>query len=267
MKPYKAYISDAQALAFYQQKANAEFWDGLWESKKIENIIRGTKDDGLYIPLVKKYLPKGSAVLEGGCGMGQLVYALQSHGYQIIGVDYATQTVQKINEIIPELDVRIGDVFNLEFADNAFDGYISVGVIEHFWEGYQPILQEMKRVLRSHGYLFISFPHLSFLRRLKIWLNIYPIKTKAEMDKQIDVFYQFALSSPRFIADLEAMGFRYVESIPYAGFKGFKDEIEILRPILQKIYDGKYAKFLWRYFDRVFTPFASHSILLVMQKT
>lgn len=262
----KIYLTDVQALAFYKQKATAEFWDKHWQTEQLQTIIRRTTDDKLFIPLVKKYLPKESTVLEGGCGMGQIVYALKHHGYKAIGVDYAAQTIQKVKEAVPELDVRVGDVFSLDFPDNSLDGYISVGVIEHFWEGYQPIIQEMKRVLRPGGYLFISFPYLSPLRRFKISLNIYPISTKQDMDKHMDTFYQFALSHARLKADLETAGFRYIESITYAGLKGFKDEVEWLQPLLQQIYDGKRAKYLWGYLDSLFKSIASHSALLVMQK-
>src|SRR5690606_4146133 len=147
MNQKKYYLSDKHVIAFYKQKANAEFWDKHWENQKIEAMIRSTTNDGLFIPLVQKHLPKGSAVLEGGCGRGQLVHALQHQGYKAIGVDFAVQTIKKIKEVVPELDVRVGDVFALDFPDNSLDGYISVGVIEHFWEGYQTILKEMIRVL------------------------------------------------------------------------------------------------------------------------
>jgi ubiquinone/menaquinone biosynthesis C-methylase UbiE len=37
-----------------------------------------------------------------------------------IGVDFAQQTVAKVNEGVPELDVRVADVRNLPFEDNEF---------------------------------------------------------------------------------------------------------------------------------------------------
>lgn len=262
----KIYLSDKRTLAFYREKATAEFWDKHWKTDQLQIIIRSTKDDGRFVPLVKKYLHKGSVVLEGGCGMGHIVHALQYQGYKAIGIDYAYQTVQKVKEAVPELDIRLGDVFALDLPDGSMDGYVSVGVIEHFWDGYTPILNEMRRVIKPGGFLFISFPYMSPLRRLKAFLKIYPVAQKKDMDEQVDTFYQFALF-PRLVqSDLETLGFQMVDFVTYAGLKGFKDEVRLLNSWLQEVYDGKRAKNLRGYLERLFKPFASHSALLVMRK-
>jgi len=62
MKTIQTYLPDKQAIA--------EFWDKYWEIDRLQAIIRGTKDDGRFVPLVKKYLAKQSVGLEGGCGRG-----------------------------------------------------------------------------------------------------------------------------------------------------------------------------------------------------
>jgi 2-polyprenyl-3-methyl-5-hydroxy-6-metoxy-1,4-benzoquinol methylase len=82
---------------------------------------------------LKKYLPyKNNRILEGGCGDGHLVDAMNYWGYKVVGVDFAPKTVAKIKEVMPGLDVRLGDVQALDFEDEYFDGYWSMGVIEHF---------------------------------------------------------------------------------------------------------------------------------------
>ncbi len=68
---------------------------------------------------------------------------MQAHGYQSAGVDFAKETIERVKEIIPKLDVRVGDVRDLQFPDNYLTGYWSLGVIEHFWDGYYDILEEM----------------------------------------------------------------------------------------------------------------------------
>jgi len=262
----KTYLPDRHALAFHREKATAEFWDKHWETDKLQEIIRGTKDDGLFVPLVKRYLPAESVVLEGGCGLGYIVHALQFQGYRAIGVDFAAQTIRKIKEVAPELDVRVDDVRALELPGSSLDGYVSVGVIEHFWEGHESIVREMYRTLRMGGFLFISFPYLSPLRRLKIFFRMYPSALKQELDLRADTFYQFALSSRRIQSDLEALGFELKEIVTYDGVKGLKDEVALLQPFLQPIYDGKRAPRWRRRLDRLFKPFASHCALLVLQK-
>ncbi|MBC7879018.1 MAG: class I SAM-dependent methyltransferase [Anaerolineales bacterium] len=262
----KVYLTDKQALAFYKQQATSKFWDKHWSTTDLQTVLRNSVDDRLFIPAVKRHLPKESVVLEGGCGMGHIVHALQYQGYKAIGIDFASETIKNINEAVPELDVRFGDVRALDIPDASLDGYISVGVIEHFWDGYTPIINEMRRTLRPGGFLFISFPYMSPLRRLKVFLKLYPIAEKQELNGQVDTFYQFALSPSCFQADLEALGFQLKEFLTYSGLKGFKDEVSLLQPWLQEVYEGRRATHLRSRLERLFKPFASHSALLVMQK-
>jgi len=266
LKTQKIYVCDKQAIAFFREKATPEFWDKHWSAADLQTVLRNSKDDRLFIPAVKRYLPKESMVLEGGCGMGHIVHALQYQGYKAIGIDFASETIKNIKEAVPELDVRFGDVRALDIPDASLDGYISVGVIEHFWDGYAPIINEMQRTLRPGGFLFISFPYMSPLRRLKAFLKFYPTAQKQDLDGQVDTFYQFALSPSRFLADIEALGFQLKDFLTYSGLKGFKDEVSLLQPWLQEVYDGKRAKRLRGRLERLFRPFASHSAFLVLQK-
>lgn len=262
----KIYLPDKQALAFYREKATAEFWDKHWSVGDLQTVLLNAKDDGLFVPLVKIYLAKESVVLEGGCGTGHIVRALQYQGYKAIGVDFASETIKSIKEAIPELDVRLGDVRALDFPDASLDGYLSVGVIEHFWEGYEAIMKEMYRTLKTGGFLFVSFPYMSPLRRLKVALRMYPFKESAALNDQQEQFYQFALAAEKVQADLESLGFQLKERLTYDGIKGFKDEVAFFKPCLQQVYDGKRAQ-QWRWrMDRFFLPFASHCALLVLQK-
>jgi SAM-dependent methyltransferase len=211
-------------------------------------------------------LPQGATVLEGGCGMGYIVHALQYQGYKAIGVDFASETINNIKQAVPELDVRLGDVRALDLPDNSLDGYISVGVIEHFWEGYMPIVREMHRTLKIGGFLFVSFPYLSPLRKLKVVLRMYPSAESKLLDDRQEQFYQFALADRKVRSDMEALGFTLKEKLTYDGIKGFKDEVAFLKPSLQEIYDGKRGRKWRHHLNGLLKPFASHCALLVLQK-
>ena len=65
------------------------------------------------------------------------------------------------------------DVRNLNFDDGFFDGYWSLGVIEHFYEGYERIIKEVNRVIKRNGFVFLTFPSLSFLRKFKSKWGLY----------------------------------------------------------------------------------------------
>jgi SAM-dependent methyltransferase len=157
------------------------------------------------VAVTAKYLPRGSRVLEGGCGRANKVKAMADAGFNPIGIDFAEASVKQARLDYPGLDIRQGDVRSLDFPDRFFDGYWSIGVIEHFWTGYDPILAEAARVLRPDGLLFLSAPWLSPYRKYKVRTGGYP---RVDCSGEPDSFYQFALSREEVCAQLALHGFR-----------------------------------------------------------
>jgi len=83
-----------------------------------------------------------------------------------------------------------------------------------------------------------------------------------------DNFYQFILNWKDVQANVEKYGFELVAKRPYDATKGIKDEISLLRPTLQKIYDsqnilGKSMRFS---ISLLFSMIAGHSMLLVFRR-
>jgi len=68
-----------KTLAFFDDRAKPEFLDEHWEIDGLRNRILSCTSDGTFIPFVKKYLPLGSKILEGGCCQSQIVHALSYH--------------------------------------------------------------------------------------------------------------------------------------------------------------------------------------------
>jgi len=265
MKTY--YDRKQKRLIYFGKKPSRQFWDSHWDRVEtdVAGIVETTRTFATLI--TQRYLkPEHGIILEGGCGRGQNVAALVNNGYRCIGIDWAEKTVSILNKYAPELDIRQGDVRKLPFPDKYFAGYWSMGVIEHFWEGYEPIAREMTRVIKDNGYLFLAFPYMSPLRKIKAGLGIYE-KWNNEGKEN---FYQFALSKREVVNYFGSLGFALVRSIPFSSTKGLKDEILFLKPLLQKLYDYKgnnrLINLFKSYLSIVVAPVASHSILLVLRK-
>jgi len=189
---HKYYDKVNERLVYINKKADEKYWDAHWN----DNINFKTyvaKKNMFVSKTTKKYLPIGSKIIEGGCGKGQNVFTLQSDGYDAYGIDYAEETVKKINQEFPDLKIVFGDVNKLNYNDGFFNGYWSLGVIEHFWFGFDSIMSEMNRVLKKDGILFLTVPTMSPLRRIKSLLNLYPHIESSNLS--IDDFFQFAISS------------------------------------------------------------------------
>lgn len=252
-------------LVFLEEKATSEYWDAQWNVENFRSAVTGVRKGSFVRRYTDKYLPLGAKILEGGCGKGQFVYALKKWGYAPVGVDYAEQTVKRIQQEFPELNILKADVMDLPFEDNSFDGYWSFGVIEHFFDGYDKIAKEMHRVVKNNGYVFMTFPYMSPLRRLKAYVKQYPPFEQASAD--LNKFYQFALSKESVQKKFADRGFECVESSSLDGVKGLKDEIKWLRPLLQPIYTPKniVTKGIKFILDKLCRPFSSHVALLIFR--
>ncbi len=266
MKVY--YDKENRRLVYIGESATPDFWAGHWEVENFRASIERGKNDKFALKTLRKYIPdKKGRILEGGCGRGQVVYCMHVHGYESVGIDFAKETIEKTKKAIPELDVRVGNVRNLQFPDNHFTGYWSLGVIEHDWDGYHDILKEMQRVLINGGYVFLTFPYMSPLRRLKAKLGLYEEFNRDREGKEN--FYQFALDPETVIKDFEAMGFELLKKETGSGVKGFKDEVRIFKPLLQRLHDYQGKSFWVRGFgfvlNKLLATFAGHKLFLVLR--
>ena len=111
--------------------------------------------------------------------------------------------------------------------------------------------------------MFLTVPYMSPLRKVKAKLGIYP---KLE-NKINNNFYCFILDEKDVIKNVEKYGFKLIHKIPYGATKGLKDEIFILKPLLQIIYDSqsiflKAVKFL---ISLLFSRITGHCVLLVFR--
>ena len=261
-----AYDATNKRLAMFTREATPDFWDEQWSKDELlKNIQSGTTYHFLK-SITAKHIPAGGRILEGGCGTGQVVFCLDAWGYEAYGVDYAARTVEIVRELVPKLRIRVGDVRHLDFPNSFFDGYWSLGVIEHFWEGFDPITKEAVRVLKPGGTLFLTFPWMSPLRRLKAGLGLYP---DVGSTQEIGTFYEFMLDRRAVVRTLESQGFSCVEFMPYDALKGLKDEIPFLHPMLKKLYKSKtrVARAIRYALTMLFAQLTGHMILLVCKKS
>jgi len=255
-------------LIFLGEKATPNFWDQRWQSEDWKKTITRARKGRYFSGILNRYLPdKSSRILEGGCGDGHLVDAMMHWGYKAIGVDFAAATIKKIKEVMPALDVRHGDVRKLDFEDEYFDGYWSLGVIEHFWEGYEAIVSEMNRVLKVGGYAFVTFPGISVLDKLRILVGGYKQFCETVMP---ELFYQFGLEIQSVKEDFSRMGFECVHTRRSGGLLG----IERLWPKWRKVNEKLKALGQKSQAFRIFctgvsfalAPLCGHSVLLVFRK-
>lgn len=247
------------------ENATNTFWDQEWE--KYKKSVKYPVQLPLYDPylmLTQKYLPTSSKIIEGGCGLGYHSYLWHLAGYETVALDYAQKTVEYLKQTVPQINPVWGDLRNIPFVENTFDGYWSLGVIEHFWDGYNDLKMEMFRILRNDGVLFLTFPHMSFIRKLKGFLGLYPSYDRIQEPEN---FYQFFMNEHSVIHDFKSSGFHLVGKYKHGALKGFSDEIPQLGFIIKYLRNGNslMKRVIRGFFDRSFTFLCSHTIILVFR--
>jgi len=258
------YDAQNRRLVYLTGTARPDDWDERWSRSALEKLFTPGRNAWL-VAETRRYLPAGAVVLEGGCGCADKVYSLKAAGYRAIGFDTAQKTVNRALEVCPELNIAVGDIRNLPLEDGTIDGYWSLGVFEHFQEGMQAQWEEGARVIRNGGYLFLTVPIMSPLRRLKARLNAYPALTEIPEGS----FYQYAYSTQTIVSSAEANGFVLVSARLFDGIKGMKDEVPVLQPALQRLYDSKslFARVLRRFVDVAFRSLSGHMGYFVFRRT
>lgn len=210
--PQGAFRRHYNRLAQFRPIRNmVNYWKEHWENptRRQELIPQGQAGDlGEYEPLVRKYVAKDLPILEAGCGLAQMVAALELNGYKTIGVDYEADTIRFVKKEFPHLDVREGDIKALDFPTGSIGCYLSLGVLEHFEHGPKEAMLEARRVLHPNGVALISVPYLNPTRSAAL---AQAVSNNGHSDLE---FYQYYYSYEEFASLLKSAGLTVVDHLP-----------------------------------------------------
>ena len=104
-------------------------------------------------------LPKGSRILDVGCGIGGSARILAKYyGFNVTGITISPAQVKRARELTPltlNCNFQVMDALNLKFEDGAFDAVWSVEAGAHM-NDKSKFADEMLRILRPGGYLALA---------------------------------------------------------------------------------------------------------------
>ena len=167
----RKYISSGTVASAYdawtQDKLLERLWGehihlGFYPSEKKNVDFRNAKV--LFVHELVKWsgldkLPKGSRILDVGCGIGGSSRVLaKDYGFNVIGITISPAQVKRARELTPtELNCsfQVMDALNLQFEDGSFDAVWSVEAGAHMNDKIK-FADEMLRTLRPGGYLALA---------------------------------------------------------------------------------------------------------------
>ncbi len=167
----RRYQSNDSVASAYDDWTNDRLLERLWgdhihlgfyENPIFEKDFRKAKVD-LVHELVAwcgfDKLPKGSRILDVGCGIGGSARILaRDYGFEVLGISISPAQVKRAVELTPQnltCDFQVMDALALELDNNSFDGVWSVEAGPHMPDK-QKYADELLRVLRPGGFLAVA---------------------------------------------------------------------------------------------------------------
>lgn len=159
------------------------------------------------------YLEPGNRVLDMGCGTGVYTFALREQGYyEVFLADLSFKMLlQAQKKSLSNLVQADGE--QMPFPDHFFDAIISTAMLEHVVDPGL-ILEEMLRITRPGGVLFLVTPNLDyyvrvaekFMRIIKSWRQEEKIVANPER-----ALYERLLSRDEIIRLLQHDGIEFLK--------------------------------------------------------
>ena len=220
-------------------------WEKNWQPHEIERVMEIFNYPRVkkQIALFEKYLPKDEKILEGGCGLGPYLLYFSKKGYEIIGIDYNQEPLDKIKKYDNTVNVKMMDVRSLKFPDEFFGGYLSLGVIEHFSEGPEKSIEEANRVLKNRGVFIVQVPIMNMFLMLKYPWELFKRNKfirRILKKPQKDYYWQQYFKAGRLKKILQERGFDVLEIRPMDHEHNIISTFGFLRD--KSSYDGASAK-------------------------
>lgn len=183
-------------------------WEDIWAEASVDAEFDVMEQARTYetLGVYPDYLSKDGIILEAGCGLATVIMRLRDMGFTVTGMDYAEQALHTAHRYDPTLNLQVGDVHALPYADNTLHGYLSFGVLEHFEHGPGPALDEANRVLVRGGTLVLTIPYPNIVWRLVQWKR----RLLGQSRLTDDEFYESTYTQHQLIDAVCAAGFEPV---------------------------------------------------------
>ena len=156
----------------YRKNSAKEYWTKRWTSIQTDEPMENTSVYPLKYALQGiSLMRKGGKILEAGCGNGRILRWLYEHGYDVVGMDYIPEAIEKINKET-NIVAETGDILNMHYEDEKFSSVMAFGL----YHSLPPKLQdrafsETKRILEKDGILVCSFRADNINTRISDWLR------------------------------------------------------------------------------------------------
>ena len=125
-------------------------------AQKFANLVESQQPVD-YLSDFLELLPPSPVILDAGCGSGRDSVYFNHQGCQLTGLDLSTELLKIAKKRCPSCSFVLGDLRNLPFPDNSFDGVWAQASLLHLRtnQDVTKALQEFARVVKKNGIIHV----------------------------------------------------------------------------------------------------------------
>lgn len=152
---------EVRSLAIKRHDLDADYFQSVYsgslKSSQSEVFLYGRNMIMEELEIVLQSIPKGSKILDVGCGTGHLTNWLKEKGYDVFGLEPSEEMYKYAVKNFPGIDFKKGISSSLPYDDNFFDIVIAIEVLRYLSpEDNEFSYKEFKRVLKKDGVCFVT---------------------------------------------------------------------------------------------------------------
>lgn len=152
-------------------------WEFFWKGKKVS--VSSNKKRMMKI--LDRYVNK-KRVLDVGCGSGFFSKYFIERNCKVVSIDYSNEALKLTGKLNNKIMLIKGNILNLPLKEESFDFVFSDGLLEHYKNPKQ-ILLEIKKILKSGGIISTFVPN-----KISYWFFVKHFKMKNIVE------YRFSLN-------------------------------------------------------------------------
>jgi SAM-dependent methyltransferase len=118
-------------------------------------------------------LPKGAAILEVGCGSGQLAAFMKRKGYNVQVTDIASDIIKDLNDL-HGISGYVGDIQDIDIP-HTYNAIVFNNVLEHLKDPAGALVKAVQ-FLKPQGFVFIEVPNIESLQFGLFGKSWFPLK-------------------------------------------------------------------------------------------
>jgi ubiquinone/menaquinone biosynthesis C-methylase UbiE len=154
-------VTEVRKKAIERHDVDSSIFQGSYEDFKLgkytNEFIYGRYQIFDEIDKVLTALPKGSRILDLGCGTGHFSNYMRQRGYEVVGLDPSTKMLDFARKNFPDITFVEGISSALPFEENTFDLIISIEVLRYLHpKDVEDSYTEVYRTLKKDGIFFVT---------------------------------------------------------------------------------------------------------------